>query len=130
MESAFHFEMNVSNFCHYFDFLPPVTISILFFSIPSNLSLSFLSIPQTRSLPTPSLIKANGPLEIPEILGLIARYLSVKDLARCAQVSRFWNTVFHPRKWHTFDDSIEPWSTILEMASRTSLDTIDFVKTR
>ncbi|KFH74224.1 hypothetical protein MVEG_01437 [Podila verticillata NRRL 6337] len=79
------------------------------------------------SLPTPSLIKASGPLETPEILGLLARYLSVNDLARCAQVSRLWNTVFRPQMWHTFDDSIEPWNAILEIASRTSSDICAFI---
>ncbi|KAG0013202.1 hypothetical protein BGZ82_002253 [Podila clonocystis] len=72
-------------------------------------------------------IKSIVPLETPEILGLIPQHLSRNDLAKCALVSRFWHTVFHPQLWETFDDSIEPWNNTLEMASRTSADQYAFV---
>ncbi|KAF9273782.1 hypothetical protein BGZ74_004636, partial [Mortierella antarctica] len=76
---------------------------------------------------SPLPIKSIVPLETPEILGLIPQYLSRNDLARCAQVSRLWNTVFHSQLWESFDDSIEPWNKILIMASRTSADQYAFI---
>ncbi|KAG0045062.1 hypothetical protein BGZ83_009677 [Gryganskiella cystojenkinii] len=40
-----------------------------------------------------------GPLEIPEILGMISAYLDQRSLARCLRVSRLWHSHFLPYLW-------------------------------
>ncbi|KAK3819497.1 MAG: hypothetical protein J3Q66DRAFT_438659 [Benniella sp.] len=39
------------------------------------------------------------PLEIQEIADTVARYLEVKDLARCVCVSKGWHDTFLPHRW-------------------------------
>jgi hypothetical protein len=42
-----------------------------------------------------------NPLEIPEIVGLVASHLEGKDLARCVQVSKKWRDLLLPYRWRT-----------------------------
>ncbi|KAG0363317.1 hypothetical protein BC939DRAFT_449377 [Gamsiella multidivaricata] len=50
----------------------------------------------------------SNPLDLPEILGLIASYLSIKDIRTCVRVQKSWRSTFEPLLWHTF---IYPSST-------------------
>ncbi|KAI8362077.1 hypothetical protein B0O80DRAFT_493106 [Mortierella sp. GBAus27b] len=46
---------------------------------------------------------SGNPLEIPEILQIIASHLPHKDLARCLRVSKDWRDLFLPLVWHAIE---------------------------
>jgi len=52
-----------------------------------------------------------NPLEIPEIVGLVALYLREKDLARCVQVSKKWRDLLLPYRWRTVEAGSLPSSS-------------------
>ncbi|KAG0297845.1 hypothetical protein BGZ98_000395, partial [Dissophora globulifera] len=41
-----------------------------------------------------------NPLELPEILTLVAEWLSDLERARCSRVSKLWYKTFNPMVWH------------------------------
>ncbi|KAK3819595.1 MAG: hypothetical protein J3Q66DRAFT_335008 [Benniella sp.] len=49
-----------------------------------------------------------NPLEVPEIIGLVASYLKGKHLARCVQVSKGWRDLFLPYRWRTIRVGAKP----------------------
>lgn len=54
-------------------------------------------------------------LGLPEILAQIAAHLTPPSLAACTRVSHFWNDNFTPPLWHTIDDSLYFWPTVLHL---------------
>ncbi|KAG0009628.1 hypothetical protein BGZ81_003282, partial [Podila clonocystis] len=50
---------------------------------------------------------------IPELVGLLSRYLHPQDLFVCVQVSSQWHHEFIPFLWHTVDDTTLAWKSIL-----------------
>ncbi|KAF9545150.1 hypothetical protein EC957_011220 [Mortierella hygrophila] len=54
-------------------------------------------------------------LGLPELLAQIAVHLSPPSLAVCARVSHHWNDNFTPPLWHTIDDSLYFWPTLLHL---------------
>ncbi|KAG0341933.1 hypothetical protein BG004_005850 [Podila humilis] len=72
----------------------------------------------SAAAPQQPAVDAKDPLRIPEILGIVALSLSQEDRGRCAQVSSYWHSVFQPALWHTFDDTVAPWDTIIPLAAK------------
>ncbi|KAF9425162.1 hypothetical protein BGZ94_007786 [Podila epigama] len=60
---------------------------------------------------------APGLFDTPELLLQIGKFLTLKDLTRCLQVSSAWNLNFCPQLWHTLDDTDGPWLAILNAAN-------------
>lgn len=50
-----------------------------------------------------------------ELLALIATHLTPPSLAASARVSHLWNDIFPPPLWHTIDDSLYFWPTLLRL---------------
>ncbi|KAF9925518.1 hypothetical protein BGZ65_007691 [Modicella reniformis] len=50
---------------------------------------------------------------IPELLNVVASYLSPADILACVQVNSRWNHYFIPMLWHTIDDDRHSWERIL-----------------
>ncbi|KAF9935603.1 hypothetical protein BGZ65_003235 [Modicella reniformis] len=46
---------------------------------------------------------STSPLEVPEILRMISRFVSMKDACVCAQVCKAWTNAFVSAIWHTID---------------------------
>ncbi|KAG0008271.1 hypothetical protein BGZ80_003629 [Entomortierella chlamydospora] len=76
------------------------------------------------------------PVELPEIRGLIVKYLSKRDLAQCIRASHSWNTLFIPYIWEQVDlneqlirrgfnlESLTPYSHLVKSISVT--DVLEF----
>ncbi|KAF9355238.1 hypothetical protein BGX34_010569, partial [Mortierella sp. NVP85] len=48
-----------------------------------------------------------NPLEIPEIVGMVASYLRGIDLARCLRVSKSWRDIFLPHRWRAIERRVD-----------------------
>ncbi|KAF9098309.1 hypothetical protein BGX29_007709 [Mortierella sp. GBA35] len=63
-----------------------------------------------RTSPTRAAPKA---LLLPELLTNIADHLEAPDISRCIRVCHAWNRQLVPSLWHTIDDRLYQWPTIL-----------------
>ncbi|KAF9349492.1 hypothetical protein BGX34_001766 [Mortierella sp. NVP85] len=61
---------------------------------------------------------SEDPLEIPEITGLVASYLSEKDLAHCVRVSKKWRDLFLPHRWRIVCAGFKPTKCPLKHSHR------------
>ncbi|KAF9910538.1 hypothetical protein EC991_006356 [Linnemannia zychae] len=52
-------------------------------------------------------------VRLPEIVALLGPYLNPPDIFSCIQVCHLWNHLLTPWLWHTIDDSLYSWPTIL-----------------
>lgn len=48
-----------------------------------------------------------NPLEMPEVVGIVASYLKGEDLARCVRVSKSWHTLYMPYRWRTIEAGVK-----------------------
>ncbi|KAF9968003.1 hypothetical protein BGZ73_000274 [Actinomortierella ambigua] len=53
-------------------------------------------------------------VDIPELVALLADYLTPSDLLTCVLLNKTWNRIFIPFLWRSIDDSAHSWPYILD----------------